>query len=79
MTKALDTYIEENNIQKVNPKNKEYLINRAGLLYRRSLENPVFSRISGYFNTVKKYLLPFNTFFQLKFAIFYPFFFLLFI
>ena len=58
MTKALDTYIEENNIQKVNPKNKEYLINRAGLLYRRSLENPVFSRISGYFNTVKKYLLP---------------------
>lgn len=58
MTAALDEYIKENNIEKVNPKNKEYLINRAGLLYRRTLENPIFQRISGYFLTVKKFLLP---------------------
>lgn len=50
---ALDKYIEENNIEKVNGKSRDYLVNKAAQIYRSSLEIPLFSTLSAYFLTAK--------------------------
>lgn len=53
---ALDEYIVKNGIENVNSNNRNYLIKEAARIYRRTLEIPLFTRISVYFQTIKKYL-----------------------
>lgn len=50
---ALDSYIEEKNIKKVDASSREYLVDQAARIYRTSLEIPLFSRLSAYFLTMK--------------------------
>ena len=50
---ALDKYIVDNNIKKVDGKSRDKLVNKAAQIYRSSLEIPLFSRLSAYFLTAK--------------------------
>ena len=50
---ALDKYIAENNIQNVDGKSRDKLVNKAAQIYRASLEIPLFSTLSAYFLTAK--------------------------
>jgi hypothetical protein len=51
---ALDTYIEDNSIESVDGTSREYLVTRAATVYERSLEIPLFSKISAYFLKIRK-------------------------
>lgn len=53
---ALDEYISEKGIENVNSNNRNYLVNEAARIYRKTLEIPLFTRISVYFQALKKYL-----------------------
>lgn len=55
---ALDEYIKENKIENVNSESREYLVKNAALIYRNSLEIPLFSRLSAYFISIKN-IMPF--------------------
>lgn len=50
---ALDKYIVDNNIKKVDGKSRDKLVNKAAQIYRSSLEIPLFSKLSAYFLTAK--------------------------
>lgn len=50
---ALDKYIVDNNIKKVDGKSRDKLVNKAAQIYRASLEIPLFSKLSAYFLTAK--------------------------
>lgn len=50
---ALDEYIEQRGIEKVNGSSRDMLVNKAAQIYRSSLEIPLFSRISAYFLRAK--------------------------
>lgn len=49
----LDKYIQENNIKNVNGNSRDKLVSKAALIYRSSLEIPLFSKLSAYFLTAK--------------------------
>lgn len=55
---ALDKYIEDNNIKKVDNESREYLLQKASSIYRLSLEIPLFNKLAAYFKAVKN-VLPF--------------------
>ena len=49
----IDKYIQENNIRNVNGNSRDKLVSKAALIYRSSLEIPLFSKLSAYFLTAK--------------------------
>lgn len=49
----IDKYIQENNIKNVNGNSRDKLVSKAALIYRSSLEIPLFSKLSAYFLTAK--------------------------
>ncbi|HCI59584.1 MAG TPA: hypothetical protein DE313_02070 [Ruminococcus sp.] len=49
----IDKYIQENNIKNVNGNSRDKLVRKAALIYRSSLEIPLFSKLSAYFLTAK--------------------------
>lgn len=54
----IDKYIQENNIRNVNGNSRDKLVSKAALIYRSSLEIPLFSKLSAYFLTAKN-VMPF--------------------
>lgn len=49
----IDKYIQKNNIRNVNGNSRDKLVSKAALIYRSSLEIPLFSKLSAYFLTAK--------------------------
>lgn len=49
----IEKYIQENNIKNVNGNSRDKLVSKAALIYRSSLEIPLFSKLSAYFLTAK--------------------------
>ena len=55
---ALDKYIKDNNIKKVDSESRDYLLKKASAIYQLSLEIPLFYRLAAYFKAAKS-ILPF--------------------
>ena len=54
--KALDRYVEEKNINKVDSKGRDYLIKTASRIYRGETELPFFNTLSFYIVNLKTYI-----------------------
>ncbi len=60
LNEAIEKHIEENNITNINRENVDYFVNKAALIYRDSLEIPLFAELYVYIKAVAK-AMPFVT------------------
>lgn len=55
---ALDVFIEENSIENVNSASRSYLVKQAALIYKNSLEIPLFTTIAPYIKAINTFMIP---------------------
>ena len=55
---ALDVFIEENSIENVNSASRSYLVEQAALIYKNSLEIPLFTTIAPYIKAINTFMIP---------------------
>ena len=55
---AIDEYAQEKNIQNINRKNVDYFVSKAALIYRDTLEIPLYAELYVYIKSVVK-IMPF--------------------